>query len=111
MTDTDKTETIRQHNDVFRVTGTGGKIVFTGALALEPEEFRNQVYERVRLYRDFSEGKDPHGEHDYGHLKVSGKDIMWKIDYYDANMEYGSEDPADPAQTTRLLSIFFAEDY
>lgn len=111
MTDDERTERIRTQNDVFRATGNGGRIAFTGALSQEPEEYRNQVYERVRLYRDWPETKDPYGEHDFGRLMVGKRAIIWKIDYFDLDMNHGSEDPADPAQTTRLLSILFAEDY
>ena len=36
---------------------------------------------------------------------------MFKIDYYDVNMEYGSADPADPRLTRRVLTIMLASDY
>ena len=33
------------------------------------------------------------------------------MDAYDANMEFGSEDAADPAETTRVLTIMLASEY
>jgi hypothetical protein len=36
---------------------------------------------------------------------------LFKIDYYDASMEFGSEDPADLSKTTRVLTIMLAEDW
>jgi hypothetical protein len=34
-----------------------------------------------------------------------------KTDYYDAAMEFGSKDPADASQTTRVITILLPEDY
>jgi hypothetical protein len=54
---------------------------------------------------------DPHREHDFGNFEVAGWKFFWKIDYYDANVEFGSEDPADPKITTRVLTIMLATEY
>jgi Protein of unknown function (DUF3768) len=42
---------------------------------------------------------------------VPGERIFWKIDYYDENLEHGSEDPSDLFKTTRVLTIMLAGEY
>ena len=44
-------------------------------------------------------------------MVIDGTMLFWKIDYYDKQVEYGSEDPADPAKTTRVLTIMLADEY
>ena len=44
-------------------------------------------------------------------LAASDERLFWKIDYYDLAMERVSENPADPTQTTRVLTISYAEDF
>ncbi len=66
---------------------------------------------QVRRFDRFDEDNDPHGEHDFGSFTLCGKRLLWKIDYYDAVLEFGSENPADPAVTTRVLTIMLAEEY
>ena len=66
---------------------------------------------KVMSFEDFTPDNDPHGEHDFGAFEHAGKRIFWKIDYYDAACENGSEDPADASKTTRVLTIMLADEY
>ncbi len=54
---------------------------------------------------------DPHGEHEFGNFELAGRTFFFKIDAYDTEMRYGSPDPADPAKTTRVLTIMLADEY
>lgn len=54
---------------------------------------------------------DAHGERDFGAFKFRGEKLFFKIDYYDRELTYGSEDPADASQTTRVITIMLASDY
>ena len=67
-----------------------------------------QIMREIRLH-DFAE--DAHGERDFGKITFRGRDIYFKIDYFDLSLEYGSEDPADASQTTRVLTIMLSEEY
>ena len=44
-------------------------------------------------------------------MDEAGERYFFKIDYYDKNTEFGSPDPADPAVTTRVLTIMRADEY
>lgn len=102
---------IAELNDKFRRTFAGGKVVMTPGIAdLAPDDLV-QVLAKVRGFEDFEEGDDPYGEHDFGAFDHSGQKIFWKIDYYAPCMTRGSEDPADPSQTTRVLTVLLAEEY
>ncbi|MGA2042548.1 MAG: DUF3768 domain-containing protein [Roseiarcus sp.] len=56
-------------------------------------------------------GRRPAREHDFGSIDRDGERIFWKINRYDAVCKHGSEDPADPSQTTRVLAIMVVEEY
>ena len=75
------------------------------------EEARAEVFNRVRTFETFNADNDPRGEHDFGNFEVVGRKLFFKIDYFDAAMEFGSKDPADPSNTTRVLTIMLASEY
>ena len=61
----------------------------------------------LRGYR-FSEAEA--GERDRGSFDYRGTTVYFRIEYYDAALEYGSEDPADASITRRVLTIMLRED-
>jgi hypothetical protein len=104
-------EKIRAFNDAFRTTMTGGRVMMTAGVDALPSDLKAVVIRRVATFSDFTPDNDPHQEHDFGNFTLSGRKFFWKIDAYDADMQFGSEDPADPAKTTRVLTIMLAEEY
>jgi hypothetical protein len=76
-----------------------------------PADTKAHVLSKVRTFADFNGDNDPHGEHDFGAFELSGERFFWKVDYYNRTMDGGSEDPADPAVTRRVLTIMFASEY
>lgn len=49
-------------------------------------------------------------ERDRGNFEFEGTTVYFKIDYYDAALEYGSEDPANASMTRRVLTIMIRGD-
>lgn len=102
---------LRSLNDVLRTAGRGGRVCITAGIVALGTQAAAEVLQAVRKFDTFNEGNDPHGEHDFGALKVSDERIFWKIDYYDRECLYGSPDPADATVTTRILTIMLATEY
>ncbi|HRW60884.1 MAG TPA: DUF3768 domain-containing protein [Defluviicoccus sp.] len=103
--------TVRELNDAFRTTLCGGRVMLTAGIASLPRDVQAAILERVRTFSTFTEDNDPYGEHDFGSFEMTGLKVNWKIDCYDAECRYGSENPADPSQTTRVLTIMRADEY
>lgn len=98
-------------NDAFRRSFAGGRVVVTASIADLPEQEREAILAKVRSFDAFTPDNDPHGEHDFGAIEHLGTDFFWKIDYYVPELTAGSECPADPARTTRVLTIMRADEY
>jgi len=104
--------TITGLNDLFRSTFLTGRVLLTEGVRALPEAVREEIITKVRAFDGFGPDNDPHGEHDFGAFDQDGAGrIFWKIDYYDPSLTMGSEDPADPKRTRRVLTIMLAEEY
>ncbi len=102
---------IAELNDAFRTTFRGGQVVMTSSVADLPDCVKATALQIVARFDAFTDENDPHGEHDFGSFELVGRTFFWKIDYYDKELTYGSEDPSDPEKTTRVLTLMLAEDY
>ena len=98
-------------NDNFRKSFTGGQVLLTAGIDSMSMDDKANILSMVRNFNKFTPDNDPYGEHDFGSFDYKGNKIFWKIDYYDENMYGASENPADPAKTTRILTIMLAEDW
>ncbi len=91
-----------------------------------PQADQSRVRELVETYDGFHPGNDPYGERDFGAIYqgCNGRwsclppkagdpveTVFWKIDAYDRDLRFGSDDPANPAVTRRVLTIMLASEY
>ena len=111
-----RTERIRLLNDAFRASSTtsilesigAGHILMTSTLAAQGQPFLDRALQTALAFDDFTADNDPYN---FGLFEVDGVRCMFKIDYYDRRLEYGSPNPADPKVTRRVLTIMLASDY
>ena len=107
-----KTDLIRVLNDNFRSTFVGGQVVMTHGVNELPIDTKACVLLAVQSFSNFTKDNDPHHEHDFGNFEIEGETYFFKLDYYAApDMNGGSEDPADPEKTARVLTIMRADEY
>lgn len=111
MTLRNKSREIAALNDLARQTFMFCRVVLSqGLMTLEDHDLQ-EVVTKVRRFDTFTSDSDPYGEHDFGMIEHQGQKYFWKFDYYDQNMQFGSPDPSDTEQTTRVLTVFLADEY
>lgn len=120
-----RAEQIARLNDLARrAMGIASVVVSTEGIRALPEADQSQLRELVETFDAFTPDNDPYGEHDFGAIyqgldgvwstlrpAVVAVTVFWKIDAYDRGLPFGSEDPADPAVTRRVLTIMLAGEY
>lgn len=80
---------------------------FSEMLAIHPAQVQAQLLSAFRRCEFAADSP----EHDFASIIFNELKVWLKIDYYDLACEYGSEDPADAAMTTRVITILLPEDY
>lgn len=106
------TKRIAKLNDQCRkAMGIAGKLVQTAGICALPSEMQSAIREKVEAFDAFTPDNDPYGERDFGAFDHEGHRIFFKIDYYARDLCHGSEDPADPSKTVRVLTILLADEY
>jgi Protein of unknown function (DUF3768) len=112
MTSASSASRIRELNDAMRRAGPScGRWMITQGILAEGPTFMLLATRAVQTFSDFTPDNDPYGERDFGVFDLAGQRIFWKIDYYDRDLRYGSNDPSDPGVTTRVLTIMLASEY
>ena len=102
---------IKTLNDNFRKTFTGGRVLLTAGIDSKPADDIANIMLLVQNFNDFTPDNDPYGEHDFAAFDYKGDKIFWKIDYYDLDYCFMSENPADPSVTNRVLIVMLEEEY
>ena len=120
-----RAEEIARLNDLARrAMGIASVVAATEGIRALPEDDQSRLRELVETFDAFTPDSDPYGERDFGAI-YQGVDgvwstsrsahvaltVFWKNDAYDRDLRFGSEDPADPAVTRRVLNIMLASEY
>ena len=124
----EQTARIARLNDQARqAMGVACTAVATVGFRSLPEVDQSCVRELIKTFDAFDDDNDPHGERDFGTIYqlVCGRwttdrprlredereRVFWKLDYYNCQMEFASDDAADPAVTRRVLTIMLSDEY
>ena len=120
-----RAERIARLNDLARrAMGIACVVVATEGIRALSDADQSRLRELVETFDAFTPDNDPYGERDFGAI-YQGVDgvwsasrpvdvavtVFWKIDAYDRELRFGSEDPVDPAVTRRVLTIMLASEY
>lgn len=109
-TETSTLSAIARLNDQFRRHPASGWMLTAGVQA-KGSIFTLAAISAVRAFDAFTGDNDPHGERDFGSFAICGERLFWKIDYYDQDLRFGSEEPSNPSVTRRIMTIMLASEY
>ena len=102
---------IAKLNNDFRKSFIGGEVLLSAGIAAMSSEDKANIVALVQNFDNFTPDNNPYSENDFGSFDYKGEKILWKIDYYDLNNQYHSENPANPDITNRVLTILLSCEY
>lgn len=111
---------IAEQNDAFRKSVCGyrdgadvpeGKLVMTQGVSAKGPAFHMVLLERLAVFNEFTFDNDPQGWHAFGEVSVNDTRVWFILDLYDETYEMGSDVPHDPAQTRRVMTLLFPDEY
>ena len=70
-----------------------------------------EVLKLVKEFNIFTKDDDPYGEHDFGSFDFKDINYFWKIDYYDNDLKFHSEDKLNAEKTIKVLTVMKASEY
>lgn len=105
-----KTERIAELNDQARASMDN--LTLSAGVEALPAGEQWRIREKVRAFRDFTEGEDPYGERQGGSFEHGELRIAWRVAYYGDGMRLPGRynDPSDPAKSARALTIRLASE-
>ena len=89
----------------------GGMVMVTRGVAHLPGFDTGVLAAALADYDGFDADNDPHGERDFGDLALWEATLLFKIEYYDSDMQFGSDDPANSSVTRRVLTVMTSSDW
>ena len=97
-------------NDTLRQTFSGGLVVKSAGVEALDGEVLQMVLHKVSSYDEFTGLNNEDGEHRFGMFDCKDDKFAWQIDYLNPDFDGESEDPTDPEQTCRVLTIMLASE-
>lgn len=107
----DQASKIAELNDRLRSHYIGGRVMITQGIQALGHQTMLDVLAAVAAFSEFTPDNDPYGERDCAVMAVGDRRVIWKVDYYDTDLNFASDDPANPEVTIRVLTIMLAEEY
>lgn len=93
-----------------------GRIVLSEGILNISDNDRDRCISAMIEFNDFNQDNDPYSEHDMAGFNVRFEDgkerrLFFKIDYYDQDYKYLSENNRNNTDTNRVLTLMFASEY